>query len=144
MTATPVLDLSTERDQRIIRIDGSDYQMVNLNDLTLREGNAISKKSARIFELFSKIESLTDSEEVEALEVLDGCVGLIVPKIGDTLSRLSAIQKLKIVSVFLQPARVAPEPNPSTGKSTSRASSGSTAATPNRGSDSHLGYSEPS
>lgn len=143
-TATPVLDLSTERERLSVRIDGVPYALRGRHDLTIREYRVITRVGSQLDELETKDE-MTEAEAASYAALLGQMCDVALEAPSDVMAKLDDIQRRAVVRSFLEhlhPSLVKagrrltpPSPAPPSGTRSSRGSSGSTApATRGRGS----------
>lgn len=146
----PLLDLTTLAPERqFITIDGERYDLVLPSELGLKDALWLDRMSERGRQLAAKgADGFTDEEFKELDRLLDQAVQMIVLGLPDEVrARLTVIHKVRLLEVFTQalsgsqPAgqnraqrRAVERQRKRTGASSSRASNGSTGATPSAGS----------
>lgn len=137
----PLLSLDTLVDRSVIAIDGKPYELRAPGEFSLLDYHRIGKRSEQLDALKAHEEPTEEDVEAVAAALGELCrMVLVAPE--DVYARLSVLHQQAIVSAFMAPLRVTPAPaadaepaamstpTPSTGGSTSRGSSASTAATP--------------
>lgn len=133
------LDTLTRRDH--VLIDGTSYEMRNVDELNLYQAHRLEKQGQRAAILMGSMDSLSEEEltEFDGLthSLLDLCI-IDLPK--DTKDRLTQQQRFKVIDVFTNRSVASKKPKATgrktkttTSASTSRGSSGSTAATQSGG-----------
>lgn len=145
-SSAPALDLTTQHDRPVIKIDGIEYEMRVLDDLSLVDMHRIDRMGPRIEALGKKLEQRTSTDE-EAIELstmlVEGC-RIVLDAPVEIIDKVSDVGRLNIFKVFIE--RLLPQLQtasasllpmagaiPSNGVSSSRASSGSTEANRPRG-----------
>jgi hypothetical protein len=139
-----ILDLllTNDADRPTVRLSGVEYEMRLKSDFTLEEHRRLERIGPRLGALLLKDE-LTPDEDAETSALLAGACQLALVAPGDVLARLGVTNQIDIAHAFftlstpsLQRTRARAEvaaPRPA-GKTSSRGSSGSTAARRTSGS----------
>lgn len=140
-TSAPALDLTSEHDRPIVRIDRQPYEVRVLEDLSMVDIHRMDKLRPRIEELAKKLERQESTEEecAELEGALDTACALALDAPTDALAKLSPMQELMVFRVFqerlqldFQLASAKVQAIFQTGTSSSPASPASTVPAPGR------------
>ena len=94
------LDLSTQIDRPIVRIDGEEYEMFSPHEMTLVQIHNIQSQGRMLESLMSK-DQLSDNERKKLTGIGDTLLSAIMVDIPEEVrSRLTDIMKLRLVTVF--------------------------------------------
>ena len=146
--AAPVLKLQDETttDRQYLTFGDKAYDFRGRHELGVKEEIFCERHMGRLGELLEKAgnHEVTDDENDELKRLLDRMVAMAIIAPPEVLARFTYYQRVQICQVFLpllfpkgRTTAATPTParrSPSTGKRSSRGSSGSTAATRSRGS----------
>lgn len=140
-TATAALDFKTVNDTQFIRIDGRAYDIRHPDALSLAQYKRVEHDAPKLFALMDMKEP-TPADEAEMSRLLDRLVRVALDAPDEVQEKLRDAQRIAIVAVFTQlRSQTIPQTrgatrsqeSPSAGRTSSRGSSGSTAATRKRG-----------
>jgi hypothetical protein len=145
---TPALDFTKEKaDRPFVRIDHVDYDVRLSDDLTIPQIHEIDRLMPRIVPLNRKLElgTIEEQEAEELSALLKRCVEIALSAPKTVVEGLGDVQRVQVFELFMRLlsgsdlAARAKElqrmmaANPSPGRTSSPASSGSTAARPKTG-----------
>ena len=145
MADRTILDLTTETDRPVVKIDGIGYPLRGSNDLTLEHFRFLERVSSRVGTLLTRAQSLKPAEEKELESRLREIAKVALEAPPGVLAKLTAIQRIMVFKVFtelltptlIQAVRAMGADQPpaslSPGMKRSRGSFGSMAAPPKRG-----------
>lgn len=104
------LSLSTEeREHQVVEIDGKQYKLATLNDLSFRQSSYMSWASERIQKLM-QVEEWSDEVGEELEKLLNDTCRLLLPDVDEeTFGKLKDMQKLEIFNFFNEQEGVAGE-----------------------------------
>lgn len=139
--ADPLLDLTTIAERQTIAIDGTKYEILSLGELSIVDTKRFREWGSRLSDLL-KLDSLDDEQSEELIDTLHTMTGRIMVGVpADVANRLTDADRIRVAEVFMRlPGRATParkgtktKAKKSIGAKRSRASNGSTAATPPAG-----------
>jgi len=102
MADRTILDLTTETDRPVVKIDGIGYPLRTTNDLTLENFRFLERVSSRVGTLLTRAASLTPAEELELEKRLKEVAGVALEAPAPVLRKLTAIQRIMIFKVFTE------------------------------------------
>lgn len=102
MAETTILDLTTETDRPVVKIDGIGYPLRTSSDLTLEQYRYLERVSARVGSLLSRSKSLTKIENGELETRLKEIAGVALAAPAPVLRKLTSIQRVMIFKVFTE------------------------------------------
>jgi len=115
--AETVLDLKTVVDRRIVRIDGTPYELKHPQELAVADYLRLGGKTDRVYQIErDAVEGkATEDQLVELMTVLDEIVGEVLLAPADIIKRLQIAQELAILEVFiaLNPEQTTAQPEKS-------------------------------
>ena len=128
---TPILNLDTLVERAVVRIDGTDYELLNPGELSVLDFHKIGKRAERVEAMLKEEGDLSEDQVVTLTEALDALCRLVLRAPAEVHARLSDTQRLKVTQAFTVLQREQPGPPaggddvptaPSTGESNSPAS----------------------
>jgi len=134
--ATPTLNLQTLVDRPTVAIDGVAYPLRATDEFSILEFERHLADAQRLPVLTRRGLELSDEEALELCALLDRYCRRVLTAPAEVQARLSDVQRLQVVSVFLRllgsprptpGARTRAEATPATGASSSPVSPDSTA-----------------
>lgn len=129
----PILDITTSRVRRIVKIDGEPYEIISTDELSFANAHSLSSFGQRLGEVFRSPDS-TDEQLVEASQQLDALVSRVLLAPDRVRAKLTDIQKMQVLQAVFQLPGVGSDPTSS--QSSSPGSSDSTEETPASGTSS--------
>lgn len=128
----PILDITTSRVRRIVKIDGEPYEIISTDELSFANAHQLRSFGQRLAEVFRSPDS-TDEQLVEASQQLDALVSRVLLAPDRVRAKLTDIQKMQVLqAVFQLPGAV----GQTSSQNSSPGSSDSTEATPASGTSS--------
>ncbi len=100
MAERTVLDLTTDTDRPVVKIDGIGYPLRTTNDLTLENFRFLERVSARVGTLLTRAASLTTAEELELQKRLKEVAAVALEAPAPVLRKLTGIQRIMVFKVF--------------------------------------------
>jgi hypothetical protein len=125
-----LLTLDTDTPRDVVRIDGHDYPLADMDDFSLKDQHRLSTTGKRVMALSDKPDA-TEAEIADAQSGMDSIFTRILPLPDDVATRVKFGARMRIIAAFFN-ARGEPSA-PENGPTSSPASSASTAAIPERG-----------
>jgi hypothetical protein len=102
MADRTILDLTTETDRPVVKIDGIGYPLRTSNDLTLENFRFLERVSSRVGTLLTRAASLKAPEELELEKRLKEIAAVALEAPPAVLRKLTAIQRIMIFKVFTE------------------------------------------
>lgn len=137
-----MLELKTARERKAIKIDGVAYEMVETDELKLKDVLWLEKAGKRLKTAAAALsEEDSDEQSLQELSVLiRQFVAVIAPTLpGEVGAKLSDVQLMSIIFAYMEGAGATPfgktlaEMSGATGSTSSPGSSGSTGEAPSPG-----------
>lgn len=100
---TPVLNLDSLTERRAVRFEGTDYDLLNPEEVSILDYHRIVKQAHRIDEIMGSGKSTSDLSEAEVAEMtaaLDRAVRMILRAPDEVHAKFSDLARLAIISVF--------------------------------------------
>ena len=137
--AEPLLDIKTLTERPVITIDGTRFEILSLDELSIVDTQRFQAWGKRLSDLIAQ-PNLDDAEAIELVSALHQLTDRIMVGVPDDVKyRLSDASRIAVAEVFMKRpglaklARKGKKRNQSTGAKSRRGSNGSTAATPSAG-----------
>lgn len=102
MADKTILDLTTETDRPVVKIDGIGYPLRTTNDLTLEHFRFLERVSARVGTLLQRAAALKPAEERELEKRLREVAAVALEAPAPVLRKLTAIQRIMVFKVFTE------------------------------------------
>jgi hypothetical protein len=102
MADKQILDLTTETDRPVVRIDGIAYPLRTARDLTLQDFKSLERLSIRTSELMTRARSLTKDENRELAVRLKEVAKIALDAPPAVLAKLSDVQRVMVFKVFTE------------------------------------------
>lgn len=102
MADKTILDLTTETDRPVVKIDGIGYPLRTTNDLTLENFRFLERVSARVGALLQRAAALKPFEEAELEKRLKEITAIALEAPAPVLRKLTAIQRIMVFKVFTE------------------------------------------
>ena len=100
MADKTILDLTTDTDRPVVKIDGIGYPLRTSNDLTLENFRYLERVSLRVGELMTRSKVFTKGENAELEQRLKEIAKLALDAPPAVLRKLTAIHRVLIFKVF--------------------------------------------
>ncbi len=95
-----LLDLSTLTEHDTVAINGTEYELVRGEELSILDYHRVAKWGAVVGEMQGRIEDLSEEQLVELSKRLDALCRLTLRAPDDVHARLTETQRLEIISCF--------------------------------------------
>ena len=102
MADKTILDLTTETDRPVVKINGVGYPLRTTNDLTVENFRFLERVSARVGVLLTRAAALKPFEEAELEKRLKEITAIALEAPAPVLRKLTAIQRIMIFKVFTE------------------------------------------
>ena len=102
MADKTILDLTTDTDRPVVKIDGIGYPLRTSNDLTLENFRFLERVSTRVGELLTSKKSLSTRDDAELEQRLKEIARLALEAPPAVHKRLTAIHRVMIFKVFTE------------------------------------------
>ena len=102
MADRTILDLTTETDRPVVKIDGIGYPLRTTNDLTLENFRYLERVSLRVGTLLTRAAALKPMESAELEKRLKEVAAVALEAPPAVLRKLTAIQRIMIFKVFTE------------------------------------------
>jgi hypothetical protein len=100
MADKTILDLTTESDRPVVKIDGVGYPLRTSNDLTLEQYRFLERVSIRVADLLQRSSTLTKVENAELNTRLKEVAKVALEAPAAVLGKLTPIHRVMIFKVF--------------------------------------------
>lgn len=92
------LDLSGPIERPRVKIDGKEYELLLMDDMTIRQGQSVNTALKKVKEAYDAAEELSDERAAELDGLVDKALRIMIDKIDDeTYGTLEERHKSKIV-----------------------------------------------
>ena len=105
MADDSVLDISTEIVRSTIKIDGTTYAMRSDSELSLEEAHELSVLGRRLNNLMEK-DKLDENQKALLASIASDITSKIMLGFDEVSELLSDLQKMQIVNVFMERAKI--------------------------------------
>lgn len=100
MARRSILELATLTEHATVAIDGTAYELINPEEISIVDTHRVGKWGARVQELYKDLEARSDEEVSELASLLDRLCRLIWKAPSDVHDRLTDTQRLSVVTAF--------------------------------------------
>ena len=102
MADKTILDLTTDTDRPVVKIDGIGYPLRTSNDLTLENFRFLERVSTRVGELLTSKKSLSTRDDAELEQRLKEIARLALEAPPAVHKKLTAIHRVMVFKVFTE------------------------------------------
>lgn len=102
MAERTILDLTTETERPVVKIDGVGYPLRTSSDLTLEQFRFLERVSVRVGDLLQRSSALTKAENRELETRLKECARVALEAPPAVLAKLTPIQRVMVFKVFTE------------------------------------------
>lgn len=122
--ARNILELATLTDRATVTFDGTAYELINPEELSIVDTHRVGKWGARVQELYADPENRSDEEIQELASLLDRLCRLLWRAPTEIHDKLTDNQRLSVATAFIAlqrgtlpvPAGAIPEPDKAEGQ----------------------------
>jgi len=107
----PLLNLDTLVEHRTVLIDGTEYDLLNVEEVSILEYHRISKQSERVAAMMAD-QAMTDKQAEELASLLDELCKFVLKAPAEVHAKITDLNKLRVLEAFtnLQRAPIAAAP----------------------------------
>jgi hypothetical protein len=102
MADRQVLDLTTDTERPVVKIDGIPYPLRLARDLSLQDFKNLERLTMRTAELMTRARSLTKNESLELAARLKEVAKIALDAPPNVLAKLSDVQRVSVFKVFTE------------------------------------------